>query len=215
MVKTIKHPFTGKPLEIKGDQKQGSFWTEARVIELVQMWANGVSSRRISIMMSEKYKHHVTRNAVIGRLSRMGLTSKARQSEKRFEAKQRQRKRMERAARTREDKARATMKHPRQMSAWPVHHGPPHPPLKYEEVFREVIVPEDKRKGLVDLEDYDCRWPIGHPRDADFHFCAARKMPGSSYCAYHEAASAGTYDGVTAPWPTKELKTKKKELEPA
>jgi GcrA cell cycle regulator len=213
MVKTIKHPFSGRPLEIKGDQKVGSFWTEARVIELVKMWADGVSSSRISKMMSQKYDHPVTRNAVIGRLSRMGLTSKTRQEEKKFRAKQK--KKVTARARVREEEARKAMRHPRQMASWPGTTSAPHPPLVYEEVFREVIVPEAERVTLADLEDYQCRWPVGDPRESDFHFCGGRRMPNASYCVYHQAASIGIYDGVPAPWPTQQLKKKKKVLEPA
>jgi len=40
-------------------------------------------------------------------------------------------------------------------------------------------------------------------------------MPNASYCVYHQAASIGIYDGVPAPWPTQQLKKKKKVLEPA
>ena len=211
MVKTIKHPFSGKPLEIKGDQKVGSFWTEARVIELVQMWADGISSSRISKMMSQKYDHTVTRNAVIGRLSRMGLTSKTRQEEKKF----RRRQKAKATVRSREKKIREEMRSPHRMASWPVKREA-HPPLNYEEVFREVIVPEVDRVTIADLEDHQCRWPVGDPRESDFHFCGARRMPNASYCVYHQAASIGIYDGVPAPWPTQQLKPKKKKvLEPA
>lgn len=30
-----------------------------------------------------------------------------------------------------------------------------------------------------------CQWPIGDPRDADFHFCAATPVPGRPYCRAH------------------------------
>ena len=30
-----------------------------------------------------------------------------------------------------------------------------------------------------------CRWPIGEPRDADFRFCGATAMDGSSWCTNH------------------------------
>jgi GcrA cell cycle regulator len=40
-------------------------------------------------------------------------------------------------------------------------------------------------KTLLDLESHDCRWPIGEPRQPDFHFCGARQAPGRPYCALH------------------------------
>mgnify|MGYP002620502744 CR=1 FL=1 len=31
----------------------------------------------------------------------------------------------------------------------------------------------------------DCRWPIGDPQQADFHYCGKRKVDGYSYCDFH------------------------------
>ncbi|UTW55322.1 GcrA family cell cycle regulator [Kordiimonas sp. SCSIO 12610] len=38
---------------------------------------------------------------------------------------------------------------------------------------------------LLDLTDRMCKWPIGHPGDADFHFCGKPSEPGMPYCAAH------------------------------
>jgi len=46
-----------------------------------------------------------------------------------------------------------------------------------------------KNKTLNDLEINDCRWPIGDPRQADFHFCGAPQQSGRPYCAAHWAMS--------------------------
>ena len=43
----------------------------------------------------------------------------------------------------------------------------------------------NKHKTLADLEACDCRWPIGDPRQADFHFCGATKLLDRPYCAEH------------------------------
>jgi GcrA cell cycle regulator len=44
-----------------------------------------------------------------------------------------------------------------------------------------------KKKTLANLEQNECRWPIGDPRDADFHFCGERQASGRPYCAQHWA----------------------------
>jgi hypothetical protein len=31
----------------------------------------------------------------------------------------------------------------------------------------------EKKKTIANLDQRECRWPIGDPRDADFHFCGA------------------------------------------
>ncbi len=42
-----------------------------------------------------------------------------------------------------------------------------------------------KIKSMADLETGDCRWPIGDPRHADFHFCGEKQAVGRPYCAEH------------------------------
>lgn len=49
-------------------------------------------------------------------------------------------------------------------------------------------VPKKSDKQLVtllDLTDRMCKWPIGHPGDADFHFCGKASEAGMPYCASH------------------------------
>jgi GcrA cell cycle regulator len=41
------------------------------------------------------------------------------------------------------------------------------------------------RKTVATLEPNDCRWPVGDPRQAEFHFCGAPKLPGRPYCETH------------------------------
>jgi GcrA cell cycle regulator len=44
-----------------------------------------------------------------------------------------------------------------------------------------------KIKTVESLESCDCRWPIGDPRHADFHFCGAQQVLGRPYCSEHIA----------------------------
>ncbi len=38
---------------------------------------------------------------------------------------------------------------------------------------------------LLDLNERICRWPMGHPGEADFHFCGTAVNPGYPYCVEH------------------------------
>lgn len=38
---------------------------------------------------------------------------------------------------------------------------------------------------LLDLNERVCRWPMGHPGEADFHFCGVNVNPGFPYCVEH------------------------------
>jgi len=39
--------------------------------------------------------------------------------------------------------------------------------------------------SMAELKDIMCKWPIGDPRDSDFHFCGAEGVPGLPYCTDH------------------------------
>ena len=41
------------------------------------------------------------------------------------------------------------------------------------------------KTSLLDLNERICRWPLGHPGEADFHFCGAPVNPGFPYCVEH------------------------------
>ena len=50
-----------------------------------------------------------------------------------------------------------------------------------------------ERIGIMDLKLNTCRWPIGDPMDADFHFCGKNTVMGKPYCEEHCAmAYAGS-----------------------
>jgi GcrA cell cycle regulator len=49
----------------------------------------------------------------------------------------------------------------------------------------ETTIPAPLRVKLLDLKECMCRWPIGDPKSADFHFCGRQKATGSSFCEHH------------------------------
>ena len=49
----------------------------------------------------------------------------------------------------------------------------------------ELIIPVAERKSIQTLVECSCRWPIGDPQMADFHFCGKNKVPGLPYCEFH------------------------------
>ncbi|MGN1063294.1 MAG: GcrA family cell cycle regulator, partial [Alphaproteobacteria bacterium] len=60
-------------------------------------------------------------------------------------------------------------------------------PIKKETVAKSVK-PQKKQIGkvtLLDLKLTSCRWPMGDPEEADFHFCGKNTVTGKPYCAEH------------------------------
>ncbi len=49
----------------------------------------------------------------------------------------------------------------------------------------ELVIPLAERKSIQTLTEQHCRWPIGDPQQADFHFCGKGKVPGLPYCEFH------------------------------
>jgi len=63
---------------------------------------------------------------------------------------------------------------------------PPIPPAPPRRLVPAKPSPEIADKtSLLDLSDRVCRWPMGHPGEADFHFCGTAVNPGFPYCVEH------------------------------
>ena len=63
---------------------------------------------------------------------------------------------------------------------------PPIAPAPPRRLVPAKIAPEFADKtSLLDLNDRICKWPLGHPGEADFHFCGEKVNPGFPYCVQH------------------------------
>jgi GcrA cell cycle regulator len=146
-------------------------WTDERVEQLKKLWSDGLSASQIAGEFGG-----ITRNAVIGKVHRLGLSGRAKTPSS---AVPRQRKprpaaQYTRPARTRGNTALAS-----------------HPMAYYEaEAEREPelidnIIPIGQRCSILELNDAKCHWPIGDPGASDFYFCGGNTATSQPYCAYH------------------------------
>ena len=62
--------------------------------------------------------------------------------------------------------------------------APAKPAVKQAEA-KPADAPQEKGIGLLELTEQTCKWPIGHPGDADFYFCGRPSRPGVPYCDDH------------------------------
>jgi GcrA cell cycle regulator len=60
---------------------------------------------------------------------------------------------------------------------------PPAPPRRLVPAKPSADIAD--KTSLLDLSDKVCRWPMGHPGEADFHFCGQQVNPGFPYCVEH------------------------------
>ena len=54
---------------------------------------------------------------------------------------------------------------------------------------KKVDKAKEKLFTVNDLTSTSCRWPIGDPKDEDFHFCGKEALPGKPYCLEHAAVA--------------------------
>ena len=172
-------------------------WTDERVELLKKMWSEGQSASQIA-----KELGNVTRNAVIGKVHRLGLSNRtgavpAKPSEK-AEAKPAP-KVAEAPAPAPEPRAEKPAA-PSQVAQPPavtqrpkiVPAGQPLPPQpSANEISPEALasVREVEKKArritLMELTERTCKWPIGDPATDDFWFCGLAVQPGKPYCDAH------------------------------
>ncbi|NNE59024.1 MAG: GcrA cell cycle regulator [Hellea sp.] len=144
-------------------------WTEDRVEVLTKLWAEGLSASQIA-----KKLGGVTRNAVIGKVHRLGLSGRAKPSrpKKVTGTRAAARKRASNTAtRPRVNKAVAK---PAAPSA-----PPPPPPIEAKPL------PNGEYATILTIRDHMCKWPIGDPMEDDFRFCGRKNKVNEPYCEAH------------------------------
>ncbi len=182
-------------------------WTDERVETLKRMWNEGQSASQIA-----KELGGVTRNAVIGKVHRLGLSNRVGGKDEDDEgaaapapaavAKPEPAPRPEPAAAPRAEPPRpaqpaAAAPAASNVTPLPVRKAiipagqplPPQPSLN--EISPEALasVREVEKRArkltLMELTERTCKWPIGDPATEDFWFCGLPSLPGKPYCEAH------------------------------
>ena len=180
-------------------------WTDERVETLKKMWGEGQSASQIA-----KELGGVTRNAVIGKVHRLGQSNRAGSGGNAAKAA------------PKEKPAPAAAK-PAAAKPKPAPKAAPAAPEKKEEpeldengipisAARRAIIPAGqplppqpsaneispealakvseveksaKRLSLMELTEKTCKWPVGDPATDDFWFCGLGVQQGKPYCEAH------------------------------
>jgi GcrA cell cycle regulator len=151
-------------------------WNDERVESLSKLWLEGRSASQIAAELGLG----ITRNAVIGKVHRLGL-----------------------AGRTKPAAAVQSRGKPKLVTR-PVTDERSRPDLPYQAVVTplkipvkpyltpvqqatdDVVIPFSERVTIMDLRESSCRWPMGDPTSAEFRFCGVRTgMAGGPYCTAH------------------------------
>jgi GcrA cell cycle regulator len=145
-------------------------WTDDRVEQLKKLWEAGLSASQIAAELG-----NITRNAVIGKVHRLGLSGRAKSPS---------------SAVPRQRKAARPAQHMMRISR-PMSRGNTALAHAFEvdavadPVAYNNVVPMSQRLSLLELTEATCHWPVGDPGSADFFFCGGKALNGLPYCAHH------------------------------
>ncbi|MBO0905792.1 GcrA family cell cycle regulator [Jiella sonneratiae] len=166
-------------------------WTDERVDMLRQLWSEGHSASQIAEKLGG-----VSRNAVIGKVHRLKLESRAKApaaeakpvvavvaepvvaaAASRILTPQVVAAQAIQPSRTVARTVGATalkveLDHEAEEAAEPI-------------ARKGEVVPMMRKLTLVQLTERTCKWPIGDPLSPDFHFCGDHSGEGTPYCSFH------------------------------
>jgi GcrA cell cycle regulator len=176
-------------------------WTDERVETLKKMWGEGQSASQIA-----KELGGVTRNAVIGKVHRLGLSNRVGAAPEPV-AKPKAAEPAQKAAEARpaakpataapRAEAKPAPEAPAQAAAPTgrrqiIPAGQPLPPQPSAgEISPEALASvrevekKARRISLMELTERTCKWPIGDPATEDFWFCGLSTQQGKPYCDAH------------------------------
>ncbi len=182
-------------------------WSDERVETLKKMWGEGQSASQIA-----KELGGVTRNAVIGKVHRLGLsnrnggasgaaqadpaapaeTAKAASKPQAKPASKAAAKPAAKTAPAAEPEAEAAPAAPVTRIKPIIPAGQPLPPQpSTNEIDPKALAKvsevekKAKRLSLMELTSRTCKWPVGDPATDDFWFCGLTVQAGKPYCEAH------------------------------
>ena len=179
-------------------------WSDERVAVLKKMWLDGNSASEIA-----KELGNITRNAVIGKVHRLGLSNRETNVSKAGATGNKETKGVKRGRPpkiNKEPKKRGRpqkIKEPKDFddittesnkstNASGTNGRTNETKLEVvsdlsEETLKDLLKVEMKSKkiSLMDLTERTCKWPIGDPATDTFWFCGHEAEPGKPYCKTH------------------------------
>ena len=179
-------------------------WTEQRIETLRKLWGQGQTASQIAAILGG-----ITRNAVIGKAHRLGLTGRPSPIKREAGSGTAPARRKASTARTERPARPALMASPApQPASQPLHQGVVNAPLQSHGAAQtRPAMPAPVADPLPPVArnpqptrahggSKSCSWPVGDPKQPGFHFCGEPAEPGRPYCpnhchlAYHRKSEA-------------------------
>ena len=179
-------------------------WSDERVAILKKMWLEGSSASEIA-----KELGNITRNAVIGKVHRLGMSNRDTNNLKSGSSTSNAKKSVRRGRPPKVNKEEKKRGRPHKLkdpgdfpgtldlkekstisSAKEMRLDENKTKLASdlsEETLQNILKVEMKSKkiSLMELTERTCKWPIGDPATDTFWFCGHESEPGKPYCETH------------------------------
>jgi GcrA cell cycle regulator len=157
-------------------------WTDERVERLKTLWLEGLSASQIAAELGG-----VTRNAVIGKVHRLGLSGRAKPQVQpvRPAPSQARQKSVSAAPRAPAPASRPVRPITIGNVALQADDRPDHRPAPAPARIVEEGPVTFERVTILHLTEQTCKWPVGDPGKPDFFFCGRKSDAAIPYCPYH------------------------------
>lgn len=170
-------------------------WTDERIELLKKLWADGLSASQIAAELGG-----VTRNAVIGKVHRLGLSGRVKSNGSGAPRPRKPVVRQASAAPRAPSPAPQSFAVRGNVALKPVIVSETSAVAVIEEEAEDVVVPMSRRVSIMELREGVCKWPMGDPMASDFVYCGADCTVGTVYCSHHSrVAYQPTQDRRRAP----------------
>ena len=173
-------------------------WTDQMVEDLKVMWKQGLTTAEIGKRLG------VSKNSIVGKVHRLGLSGRPspikKKTDKVAPAVEPKKTAPEKTPKTEKTiitkVAKETVK---EIAKEVVENTVENEKIETPTVYKPIISEEPKIKecqksdfdrsakavSLTELDNHTCRWPIGDPKDDNFHFCGRKVRIGQTYCDEH------------------------------
>lgn len=133
-------------------------WNPTHTERLKKYHSDGCSASVIATRLNTEFGASYSRNAIIGRMYRLGLPK-------------------------RRSRTFAAPKVPRAPRI--IWHRPPKAQPVVVPQIKDLEIPLEQRRTLFELAPNTCRWPVGEATSPDFFFCGAEVQEDKPYCIGH------------------------------
>ena len=180
-------------------------WNDEMVESLKKMWDEGLSTGEIGKRLG------VSKNSIVGKVHRLQLVARPSSIKKKDGSSPAPKVKTENKTKTKAAKPaeKANVSAPKKKQEKPAAPAAETQPKtetaaktetkpaqikvtakeKDRDAYLNVSIPvarAPKKPGekvtVTDLDNHTCRWPIGDPKDENFHFCGANVRIGQTYC---------------------------------